>query len=117
MCFDADRGWVGEGIGAGVGIGYVQKLDKRGHWKLEFSAQFGFFTSKYDPYQYENPVNPNYRDHLYYYKWTQSPELFKKRQYHHTYVGPTCVGVTISYDLLYRKIKKRGASFRRWEWY
>ena len=117
LCFDADRGWVGEGIGAGVGIGYVQKLDRRGHWKLEFSAQFGFFTSKYDPYQYENPVNPNYRDHLYYYKWTQSPELFKKRQYHHTYVGPTCVGVTISYDLLYRKIKKRGASFRRWEWY
>ena len=54
---------------------------------------------------------------MYYYRWTQSPELFKKRQYRHTWVGPTRVGITISYDLLFRKIKKKGVSTRRWEWY
>lgn len=117
LCFDADRGWVGEGLGAGVGAGYVLPLGKKGRWKLEFSLQAGFYSCKYDPYQFENLVNPNYRDHLYYYRWTQSPELFKKRQYRHTWVGPTRVGITISYDLLFRKIKKKGVSTRRWEWY
>ena len=81
ICFDENRGWVGEGAGAGVGAGYVLPISHNGHWRLEFSLQAGFFRCKYDPYQYENPVNPAYRDHLYYYKWTQKPELFKKRQY------------------------------------
>ena len=103
ICFDADRGWVGEGFGAGVGAGYVMPLTKDGHWRLEFGAQVGFFTCKYDPYQYENPVDPNYIDHLYYYKWTLSPDLFKKRQYRFNWLGPTRIGVTLSYDLLYRR--------------
>lgn len=115
ICFDANRGWVGEGFGAGVGLGYVVPISKNGHWRLEFAAQGGFFTCKYDPYQFENPVNPDYRDHLYYYKWTQKPQLFKKRQYRWNWVGPTRVGVTLSYDLLYRRIKKKGASFRAYE--
>lgn len=116
LCFDADRGWVGEGIGAGVGVGYVMPLGgKTSRWKLEFSAQLGFFSSKYDPYQFENLVNPNYRDHLYYYRWTQHPDLFKKRLYRNTWFGPTRVGITISYDLLFRRTAKKGASFRRWE--
>lgn len=117
LCFDADRGWVGEGIGAGVGAGYVLPLGKNGRWKLEFSLQAGFFSCKYDPYQFENLVNPYYRDHLYYYRWTQRPELFKKRQYRHTWFGPTRVGITISYDLLFRRVAKKGVSTRRWEWY
>ena len=115
LCFDADRGWVGEGFGAGLGIGYVTPVSKNGHWRLEFGLQAGFFRCKYDPYQYENPVDPTYRDHLYYYKWSQDPELFKKRQYRYTWVGPTRIGVTLTYDLLYRRINKKGVSFKNKE--
>ena len=117
ICFDADRGWVGEGFGAGVGIGYVLPLGKRGPWRLDFGLQAGYFRCKYDPFQYENPVNPDYRDHLYYYKWTQSPALFKKRQYRWDWIGPTRIGITLSYDLLYRRIQKRGMSFKSYEAY
>ena len=106
LCFDANRGWVGEGAGAGVGAGYVLPISRNGHWRLEFALQAGFFRCKYDPYQYENPVNPAYRDHLYYYKWTQKPALFHKRQYRWTWMGPTRVGITLTYDLLYRRTKK-----------
>ena len=117
ICFDADRGWVGEGIGAGVGAGYVLPLSSSGRWKLELGLQVGFFRCKYDPYQFENPVNPAYRDGLYYYKWTRRPELFKKRQYRWNWIGPTRVGITLSYDLLYRRIQKKGVSFKSYETY
>ena len=117
ICFDANRGWVGEGAGAGVGLGYVVPLGKKNNrWKLEMGLQAGFFRCKYDPYQFENPVNPAYRDGLYYYKWSQKPELFKKRQYRWNWVGPTRVGVTLSYDLLYRRVQKKGVSLKSYEW-
>ena len=115
LCFDADRGWVGEGAGAGVGVGYVMPISKNGHWRLEFGLQAGYFRCKYDPYQYENPVDPTYRDHLYYYKWSLDPELFKKRQYRYNWLGPTRVGITLTYDLLYRRINKKGVSFKNYE--
>ncbi|MBQ3753266.1 MAG: DUF3575 domain-containing protein [Prevotella sp.] len=111
ICFDADRGWEGEGVGGGLGIGYVMPLTKNGHWRMEFGAQVGFFTTKYDPYQFENPIDPSYKDNLYYYKWTLAPDLFKRRQYRYNWLGPTRVGITLSYDLLYRRINKRGISF------
>lgn len=117
ICFDENRGWVGEGFGAGVGAGYVVPLTRSGHWKLELGMQLGFFTCKYDPYQYENPVNPAFRDHLYYYKWTQKPSLFKKRQYRWSWIGPTRVDITLSYDLLYRRIQKKGVSLKGKERY
>ena len=107
ICFNENKGWVGEGGGGGVGLGYVLPISKKGHWRLEFQLQAGVFTCKYDPYQFENPVNPNYIDHLYYYKWTQKPALFKRRQYQFTWIGPTRVGVTLSYDLLYRKARQK----------
>ena len=103
ICFDENRGWVGEGAGAGIGAGYVMPITRSGHWKLELGVQLGYFYCKYDPYQYENPVNPAFRDNLYYYKWSQKPEYFKKRQYRWNWLGPTRVGITLSYDLLYRK--------------
>jgi hypothetical protein len=115
ICFDASRGWVGEGAGAGVGVGYVMPISKNGHWRLELGLQAGFFRCKYDPYKYENPINPDYHDDLYYYKWTGKPELFKKRQYRWNWIGPTRVGITLTYDLLYRRIQKRGASFKSTE--
>ena len=117
ICFDADRGWEGEGIGAGVGLGYVLPISRNGHWRLEFGAQVGFFRCKYDPYQFECPVDPTEQDHLYYYKWKLDADLFQKRQYRYNWIGPTRIGVTLSYDLLYRpvKSKKRGASLKNWE--
>ena len=115
ICFDENRGWVGEGAGAGVGAGYVLPISKSGRWKLEVGAQLGFFRCKYDPYQFENPVNLAYRDGLYYYKWTQKPELFKKRQYRWNWIGPTRIGVTLIYDLLYRRIQKKGVSLKSTE--
>ena len=117
ICFDADRGWVGEGIGGGLGFGYVTPLSRNGHWRLELGLQAGFFRCKYDPYQYENPVDPNYQDGLYYYKWTLDPGLFKERQYRWNWIGPTRIGITLSYDLLYKRINKKGISFKAYETY
>ncbi|MBR4533686.1 MAG: DUF3575 domain-containing protein [Bacteroidaceae bacterium] len=119
ICFDENRGWVGEGLGAGIGLGYVLPLSRKGHWRLEFGIQAGFFACKYDPYQYEYIGVPGYEDYphddLYYYKYYGDPSLFKERQYRFTWFGPTRVGITLSYDLLYRRNRKKGASFRSWE--
>ena len=115
ICFDENRGWVGEGGGGGIGAGYVLPISKSGHWRLEFGAQVGYFFCKYDPYQFENPINSLYHDHLYYYKWMGKPADFRKRQYHFSWLGPTRVEVTLSYDFLYRRNHKRGVSFRNWE--
>ena len=108
------HGWQGEGLGAGLGLGYVLPLGRLEHWRLEFSAQFGFFRSQYDPYIYGCPVE-EMNDGKYYYKWYRDPEEFKKRQYRFNWLGPTRVGITLSYDLLYRRIARRGASFRHSE--
>ena len=109
ICFDANRGWEGEGIGAGVGLGYVLPISRNGHWRLEFGVQAGFFRCKYDPYQYACPIpgctDPEH-EHLYFYKWSHPADLFKKRQYRYNWLGPTRIGVTLTYDLLYRKKKK-----------
>lgn len=108
------HGWMGEGAGAGLGVGYVMPLGKNEHWRLELSALFGFFWTKYDPYVYGCPVE-NVKDGLYYYDFKGDADLFRKREYRLTWVGPTRVGITISYDLLYRHNKKHRASFRACE--
>ena len=115
ICFDANRGWEGEGLGAGLGLGYVMPLSRNERWRLEFGAQLGFFWCKHDPYQYECPVDPTEQDHLYYYKWTLDADLFKKRQHRWSWTGPTRVEVTLSYDLFYRPNHKKGISTRSWE--
>ncbi len=115
VCFDANRGWEGEGVGGGLGIGYVLPLTKKGHWRLEFGAQAGVFWTKYDPYQYESVVYPDLHDNLYYYKFNNFGDFFKRRQHRFTWFGPTRVGITITYDLLYRRRAKSGVSFKSWE--
>lgn len=115
ISFDEHRGWEGEGLGAGIGAGYVLPLSRDGHWRLEFALQAGFLFCGYDPYQYENTINPDYHDDLYYYKWNGRAADFKKRQYHFLWLGPTRIGITLSYDLLYRRWKKKGVSFRKTE--
>ena len=101
ICFDANRGWEGEGFGAGLGFGYVLPISRNGHWRLEFGLQAGFFRCKYDPYQFECPIDPMEQDHLYYYKWYGEADQFKRRQYRYNWLGPTRIGVTLTYDLLY----------------
>ncbi len=113
--FGEKRGWQGEGGGAGLGAGYVLPISRDGHWRLEFGLQAGWFRCKYDPYQYNCPVDPEVHNGQYYYKWEYDADLFRRRQHRWTWLGPTRVGITLSYDILYRKRDARGTSFRKWE--
>ncbi len=115
ICFDEDSGYEGEAVGAGIGAGYVMPLGKKGRWRLEFNLQVGYMATWYDPYQWLCPVDPSEDRELYYYKWTGKPEDFKTRQHFFTWLGPTRVGITLTYDLLYRKRTKRGVGLRSWE--
>ncbi len=115
ICFDAKRGWEGEGLGGGLGVGYVLPLGRQQHWRLEFGAQLGVFYTKYDPYQYESVMFPDKHDDLYYYKWNNYGNYFHRRRHRLTWFGPTRVGITLSYDLLYRRRAKKGISFKSWE--
>ena len=116
-----DKGYKGEGFGGGLGAGYVMPLSKKGHWRLEFAAQFGYLYVMHDPFQYEYR-GIELHDGLYYYDWVRPASEFKKRQYRYTYFGPTRVGVTLTYDLLYRtnaktkkKLSLKRVSFRSYE--
>lgn len=106
ICFGEKRGWEGEGWGAGLGIGYVVPLGRSEHWRLEFGLQAGYLQTDYDPYQWRCPVDPDKDTELYYYKWYGDAKDFKKRQHRYTWLGPTRLEVTLSYDLLYRKHKQ-----------
>ena len=106
ICFGEKRGWEGEGAGAGLGIGYSLPLGKSEHWRLEFGLQAGWFFTDYDPYQWLCPVDPDSDQQLYYYKWYGDAKDFKKRQHRYTWLGPTRLEITLSYDLFYRKSKK-----------
>lgn len=109
-----NKGWVGEGGGPGVGIGYMLPISKDGHWRLDFGAQFGFFRTKYDPFVYGTPIERDESSDLYYYDFKYHPSLFQRRQNHFNWFGPTRIGVSLSYDLIYRKGKDRGIRFRKW---
>lgn len=108
------HGWQGEGFGAGLGLGYVLPLSRKQHWRLEFSAQFGFIRTQYDPYIYGCPVEEK-NDGKYYYVWYRDADEFEKRRYRANWLGPTRVGIQLSYDLLYRRKAKRGVSLKAWE--
>ncbi len=116
------KGWQGEGWGAGVGAGYVWRFGKdreavrlpdghlwtdRHHWRLEAGIQVGYFRTKYDPYVYGDPVD-RHIDELYYYDWQGKAKDFRRRQYLFTWLGPTRVSLTLTYDILYRKLGKKG---------
>ncbi len=115
ICFDADRGWEGEAAGGGLGFGYVMPLGKDSRWRLELGAQVGFLWTKYDPYQWLCPVDGDAEGEKYFYKWTGKAEDFTERQHRFTWIGPTRIGVTLTYDLLYRKRTENGCSFKRFE--
>lgn len=112
VSFNADKGYYGEGWGAGLSAGYVLPIIKNyHHLKLEFGLQVGYFQTRYDPYVYGCPVE-DVDDGKYYYNYVGRPENFKERLWRWQWFGPTRVGITLTYDLLYRKIQNKGISFK-----
>lgn len=99
--FDAERAWQGEGWGVGLGYGYVWQPWKDKRWKIEAFLRVGYFHSNFDPYHASEPYNGKY-----YYDWNGAIEDFERRNHRLRWVGPTGVGLTLSYDLLQRKQKK-----------
>ena len=106
VCFDKEtgHGYQGEGGGVGLGYGYVMPLGKKPdtRWKLEFFIKGGFYMTFYDPYDAGAPFAGKY-----YYEWYEAPSLFIRRNMLFRWFGPTGGGITLSYDLIYKKAKKR----------
>lgn len=107
ICFSEKRGWEGEGWGAGIGAGYVMPIDRKERWRLEFGLQLGYLNTLYDPYQWRCPVDPGTDIDRYYYKWYGNAKDFKKRQHSYSWIGPTRVEITLSYDLIYRHKERK----------
>lgn len=107
ICFSEKRGWEGEGWGAGMGVGYVMPIDRKEHWRLEFGLQLGYLHTLYDPYQWRCPVDPDTDANRYYYKWYGNAKDFKKHQHSYSWIGPTRVEITLSYDLIYRHKERK----------
>ena len=105
--FGPQKGWEGEGLGGGLSAGYTVKLSRDGHFRLEAMASFGAFTTKYDPYVWGNPITGE-ADGKYYYDYKGTASKFKKRNRVFTWMGPTNLGVQLTYDLIYRKREKGG---------
>lgn len=101
-----EDGWEGEGGGAGLTIGYVMPLNKKKNLRLEFMAAAGFYRTYYDPYVYGNPVTGT-EDGKYYYNYLGTASAFKKRNHMMTWLGPTNLGIQLTYDIIYRKKKPR----------
>lgn len=99
LSFDAERAWQGEGWGIGFGYGYVWQPWKNKRWKIEAFLRIGYYHSLYDPYHASDPYNGKY-----YYDWEGAIEDFERRNHRLRWIGPTGIGVTLSYDLLTRKI-------------
>ena len=102
---DEKKGWEGEGGGAGLSLGYVVPLNKKGNFRLEFMASAGFYMTYYDPYVYGNPITGTI-DGDYYYNYLGSASDFKRRNHRFTWLGPTNLGIQLTYDIIYRKRQK-----------
>lgn len=90
-----------------MGVGYVMPIDRKEHWRLEFDLQLGYLNTLYDPYQWRCPVDPGTDIDRYYYKWYGNAKDFKKRQHSYSWIGPTRVEITLSYDLIYRHKERK----------
>lgn len=103
----ARKGWQGEGWGGALRAGYVWRLG--GRWRIEAHAAVGGYVTRYDPYVYGNPitgeVTGNDRED-YYYDYTGDNEDFRRRNHRFSWLGPTDLGITISYDLAFHKRRR-----------
>ena len=111
----ATKGWEGEGGGAGLGGGYVLKLNRKGSLRLELTLDLGLFLTQYDPYVYGNPITGD-RDGVYYYDYKGNASSFKKRNHRFTWVGPTNAGIHLTYDIVYRKKRPVGCAGGKGGW-
>lgn len=107
--FNKTQGWEGEGVGGGLSFGWVWPLNRKGNLRLEASASLGLLYSRYDPYVYGNPITGK-EDGLYYYDYLGNASDFVKRNHEFFWLGPTHVGIHVTYDILYRK--RRPSGFR-----
>lgn len=100
ICFDSKlgNGYQGEGVHAGLGYGYVLPLNRKGSWKLEFFLKGGYYESHYDKYDAGIPFQGKY-----YYRWYKNPNDFVPRNWRFRWFGPTGAGITLSYDIIYRR--------------
>lgn len=90
------RGWEGEGLGVSAGIGYKLTIYKR--LFLDAGAAFGYFYSRYDPYEYGFDATQRY-----YYDYVGVPEEFVRRNHVLNWFGPTRVWISIGFELFSRK--------------
>lgn len=98
----ATKGWEGEGGGVGLSIGHTMALNKKGSLRLEFMAAAGFFLTVFDPYVWGNPITGTI-DGEYYYNYLGNASSFKERNHRFTWLGPTNLGIQLTYDIIYRK--------------
>lgn len=109
------KGWEGEGFGAQLTAGYVIGLARHNQWKLHLTAGVGIYQTRYDPYLFDVPDYFGHEeDGKYYYDTNLYRDEFSRRQHRYRWMGPTQLGISISYDILWRR-KSSGVSFRRWE--
>ena len=93
------KGWVGEGLGISVGVGYKLTIYKR--LFLDAGIAVGYFYSRYDPYEYGFDATQRY-----YYDYVGVPEEFVRRNHALNWFGPTRVWISIGIDLFSRKVRK-----------
>ena len=114
--FTAQKGWIGEGLGGGLGFGYVLPLSHDGRWRLDLGMQAGYFWTQYDPFVYGKPAyHGGEIDGSYYYDTDLYRDNFQKRMHRFSWFGPTRVGITLSYDLLYRRRCSKRPGISHWE--
>lgn len=114
---NAEEGWQGEGWGAGFDFGYVLRLTKQGHLRMEFALKLGYLGSVYDEYVYGNPVTKEI-DNLYYYNYVGAADNFRKRNTLLTWFGPTDLSIALTYDIVYRtRNRKASREKNQYHWY
>lgn len=97
----ATKGWQGEGFGGAIKAGYVLPLGKK-RWRLDLHAALGAYVTHYDPYIYGNPITKEINGQ-YYYDYTGKRQDFIRRNHRFMWFGPTEIGVSIAFDILYYK--------------
>jgi len=114
--FSKTKGWEGEGYGGGMTMGWVWHISRNHRWRFEANLGIGYFYTRHDPYVYGNTLTGE-DDGRYYYAYWGNNDDFRRRNHQFMWFGPTQVGLSLKYDLFYRRIQKRGIGVRRTERY
>lgn len=103
ISLNGDKGWQGELVGAGIGLGYKQYFRPKHPWRrcfLEIGILGGAIYTRYDPYVYGYDETKRY-----YYDYTGDPAAFKKRSYANIFAGPVRAFFTFGIDIFGYKAK------------